>query len=326
VSVLDEIHQKAAKARIPLAVHFDLTYRCHQRCVHCYLPESWRRGAGPGPELDTAGVTAILDQMAAAGTLFLSFSGGEIFQRPDLLSILTSARRLNFSVSLMTSGINGPDRGQMSALADLGLEGLYLSLYSLEAAVNDRVTGLPGSWEKAWRTLQACRNQKVPLIINCTALTLNFLKVAELKRFADQEGFRFRLSDQLIPRLDGLPHPPGLILGPGERRQLAKKMGTPEADLRPEPIGLPEGTQRKTRTTCRAGFSFGYISPRGMLQPCLEVPWVCGQLPGEASLADIWQKSATLGRWRHMVNQLGTGEVRACDYLRKQSIKRDGHD
>lgn len=96
MALIDQIYQKAQSKKIPLAIQFDLTYRCHQSCLHCYLPETWRRGEGPGPELSTLQVQAILTQLAAAGTLFLSFSGGEIFLRPDLWTILEEARNLNF--------------------------------------------------------------------------------------------------------------------------------------------------------------------------------------------------------------------------------------
>ncbi|MBM4284566.1 MAG: radical SAM protein [Deltaproteobacteria bacterium] len=107
MAVLDHVYQKAREHLIPLSVHFDLTYRCHQRCIHCYIPEAWRRGEGPGPELTTHQIKNILDQLADAGTFFLTFSGGEIFLREDFFEILCYARDLNFSISLMTSGTCG---------------------------------------------------------------------------------------------------------------------------------------------------------------------------------------------------------------------------
>ena len=95
MGILEQVKRRACKQRIPLTVHFDLTYRCHQRCLPCYLPES---------ELHTPQVRSILDQQAAAGAFFLAFSGGEIFRRSNLLSILEYARGVNFSLSLMSSG------------------------------------------------------------------------------------------------------------------------------------------------------------------------------------------------------------------------------
>lgn len=128
MKTLDRAFARAKEALIPLSVHFDLTYRCHQRCIHCYLPGAWRQGQGPGPELTTAQVKKILDQLAAAGTFFITFSGGEIFLRPDCFSILEYARSLNFSMSVFTSGTFGLDPGRIKYLARMGIEGIYFSL------------------------------------------------------------------------------------------------------------------------------------------------------------------------------------------------------
>ena len=39
---IGDIYKKAARANVPIAVHFDLTYRCNLNCIHCYLPEKDR--------------------------------------------------------------------------------------------------------------------------------------------------------------------------------------------------------------------------------------------------------------------------------------------
>jgi MoaA/NifB/PqqE/SkfB family radical SAM enzyme len=36
-ALLQEMSDKALKLNIPLSVQLDLTYRCNERCVHCYL-------------------------------------------------------------------------------------------------------------------------------------------------------------------------------------------------------------------------------------------------------------------------------------------------
>jgi len=35
--LIQEMAAKALKLNIPLSVHLDLTYRCNERCIHCYL-------------------------------------------------------------------------------------------------------------------------------------------------------------------------------------------------------------------------------------------------------------------------------------------------
>ena len=66
---------KALKLNIPLSVQLDLTYRCNERCIHCYLDHD------DHGEMTTAEIKDLLDQMADAGVFYLTISGGEIMMR-----------------------------------------------------------------------------------------------------------------------------------------------------------------------------------------------------------------------------------------------------
>jgi MoaA/NifB/PqqE/SkfB family radical SAM enzyme len=68
---MQEMSGRALALGVPLSVHMDLTYRCNERCAHCYLDHG-NRG-----ELNTAEIKDVLDQLAAAGVFFVVFSGGE---------------------------------------------------------------------------------------------------------------------------------------------------------------------------------------------------------------------------------------------------------
>ena len=87
-SLMEEMGVKALELGIPLSVQLDLTYRCNERCVHCYLDHE------DHGEMTTAEIKHLLDEMAAAGVLFLTLSGGEIFLRKDFFEILEYAREL----------------------------------------------------------------------------------------------------------------------------------------------------------------------------------------------------------------------------------------
>ena len=97
--LMDRLISRTVRKHRPVSVHFDLTYRCNERCVHCYLDHD------DHGELTTAECLNILEELAQAGTLFLTFSGGEIFLRPDLYQILAAARRLHFDISLKSNAL-----------------------------------------------------------------------------------------------------------------------------------------------------------------------------------------------------------------------------
>src|SRR5215468_1942211 len=94
----EQIIDRSVAAGIPLSVHVDLTMRCNERCVHCYRVVERRR-----PELTTEELVGLLGDLARAGTLYLTFSGGEVFLRRDLFELIAHAKRLRFDVRLKTN-------------------------------------------------------------------------------------------------------------------------------------------------------------------------------------------------------------------------------
>ena len=98
MSLMQEMGSRALTLGVPLSVHLDLTYRCNEHCIHCYLDQE------DHGEMNTAEIKGVLDQLAAAGVFFLVFSGGEIFLRTDLFELIEHARSLMFCVKLKTNG------------------------------------------------------------------------------------------------------------------------------------------------------------------------------------------------------------------------------
>jgi len=84
-ALIAEMAEKALRLHIPLSVQLDLTYRCNERCIHCYLDHDDQG------ELTTGEIRGLLDQLADAGVFFLTLSGGEILMRRDFFQILEHA-------------------------------------------------------------------------------------------------------------------------------------------------------------------------------------------------------------------------------------------
>src|SRR5437588_9775099 len=99
MSLMSEVGQKAFNLGVPIAVHMDVTYRCNERCVHCYLDHD------DHGEMTTAEIKYVLDQLAEAGVFFITFSGGEVLMRRDFFEIVEYARRLMFNVKIKTNAV-----------------------------------------------------------------------------------------------------------------------------------------------------------------------------------------------------------------------------
>src|SRR4051812_26953539 len=99
ISLMEGLNQRALDAGVPLGAHVDLTWRCNERCVHCYLDHE------DPAELTLDEIRRLLDSLADAGVFFLTLSGGEIFLRRDLEQIVAHARARSFDIKLKTNAL-----------------------------------------------------------------------------------------------------------------------------------------------------------------------------------------------------------------------------
>ncbi len=121
----------------PLWLLAELTYRCPLQCPYCSNPV---RYAGIQDELTTAEWLGVLTQARALGSAQLGLSGGEPLARPDLVELVTEARRLGYFSNLITSAV-GLDAGHLDALQAAGLDSVQISFQAASPALNDRIAG-----------------------------------------------------------------------------------------------------------------------------------------------------------------------------------------
>jgi radical SAM protein with 4Fe4S-binding SPASM domain len=268
--ILDEVCEKAARRRIPLTVHLDLTWRCNAHCIHCYLPD---HGAG---EMATAQVLHLIEELAGAGTLFLLISGGEALLRPDLFEIIERARALSFAVVLKTNGTLIDDQAA-GRLAGLSLYRLDVSLYSHRAEVHDAITRLAGSWRRSVRAIQRLTAAGLKVRVVNVLMKANTGDEAALHEFARSLGASYTLDPTVTPRLDGDRTVTSLGLGLDELRSAFSEpfLAGVIRDLC-EADGLPQAV--RDSLLCSAGHYSCYVSPSGELFPCIQLPLSCGNV------------------------------------------------
>src|SRR6185503_239215 len=92
----------------------------------------------------------ILDQMAAAGCLWLLYTGGEILARRDFLDIYTHAKRNGFLITLFTNGTMITEK-VADYLAEWRPFSVEITVYGRTRATYERLTGVPGSYDKCMR-------------------------------------------------------------------------------------------------------------------------------------------------------------------------------
>ena len=147
MSLLAEMNQKALNLGLPISVQLDITYRCNERCVHCYLDHD------DHGEMTTAS-TELLAQLAGKR---LSAQRRKFSLRRDF-EIMERARQLLFNVKVKTNGVMIHEK-EAARLRQLGVEQVQISVYSHRTEVHDAITKLPGSLKRTIRAIRFLKSR-----------------------------------------------------------------------------------------------------------------------------------------------------------------------
>jgi len=294
--------------------HIDPTWRCPLRCRHCYL------GGEAPEELSLQELEDVLDQLASMGVMSLLFSGGEVFARSDFLEIVAAAWRRGFMVLVKTSGTRcGPEARE--ALAGLGVRTVHVSMYSHQAAVHDRVTQLPGSFEQSLATVLHLQELGVRVEAAVTLLQGFEDDFSVVRRGLQDLGVRAVAINELkdIGCFDGYSLDGLWVDDATKREQWETAFGD-----RP-----PKREVQAEEPLCLAGRLSLYVGPDGGVRPCLEWPETVGNVR-DARLEDIWRDHPALSTLRNL--SWGTTEKcmrcedRAwCHPCAARSLQETGH-
>lgn len=303
---LRAIMQAAERGYRPVSAMIELTHRCHLACSHCYLEDN-HRWQDKARELSTAEAKSCIDQLHAAGCMFLTVTGGEVFLRRDLFDLLAHARSRGLAVTLFTTGTL-LDARALDTLASLHLRGVELSLYSTDPSVHDGITGRAGSHEKTMDTLSQLLARQVPVSIKCPLMQSNFASYPALKALAQQLGISLAVDATVVPRNDGGDRPTGQRM---DLRQLTEFYEQPE--FRPA-ARVQRRLPLATDSICAIGKRSCVIGPFGDVYTCLGYRPPIGNLR-EQSFAAIWRDEGTL----YALRRVRAGDVAVCSTCEKFS-------
>jgi radical SAM protein with 4Fe4S-binding SPASM domain len=289
-ALLQEMSEKALKLNIPLSVQLDLTYRCNERCVHCYLDHD------DHGEMTTAEIKHLLDEMADAGVFILTLSGGEIFLRKDFFDLLEHARRLMFCVKLKTNAVLIREH-EAARIRDLGVESIQVSIYSHRPEVHDAITLIPGSLKRSLDAIRFLKSQGLKVIIANVLMTQNMQDYPGVRALAAELGVECSLDPTVTPMMDGNRSILDLGVDQGALRQVfrdASLVGDVDEFCA---IPAKAGESELDATPCSAGHTACYVSPYGEVFPCVQFPLPTGNVR-QQRFVDIWRHSEQMNEVR----------------------------
>jgi radical SAM protein with 4Fe4S-binding SPASM domain len=290
MSLMQEMNERALELSVPLGVHLDITYRCNERCVHCYLDHD------DHGEMTTSEIKDVLDQLAEAGTFFLTLSGGEVLMRRDFFEILEHARRLLFNVKIKTNGVM-IRQAEAGRIRDLGVEQVQISIYSRRPEIHDAITKLPGSLKRSVEAVRFLKTQGLKVTIANVLMTANLGEHAGVQALAAELGVNYTLDPTITPKIDGDTAILNLRIPGAELNAVFHNknlVGNVEEFCAPPPA---PGDDIMEGLPCSAGHTAAYITPYGDVFPCVQFPLPSGNVRRQRFI-DIWRDSPELNEVR----------------------------
>jgi len=290
MSLMEVMGQRALELGVPFSVHLDVTYRCNERCIHCYLDHD------DHGEMTTSEIKAVLDQVAEAGTFMLTFSGGEVFMRRDFFELVEYARRLLFAVRIKTNGVM-IRRAEAERLLRLGVDQIQISIYSHRAEVHDAITKLPGSLKRSLDAIRFLKSQGLKVVIANILMKSNMADYGGVQRVAIELGVPYALDPTITPKIDGDTSILNLRIPASDLNIVMHDetlVGSLDEYCAPPP---PAGADDMDAYSCSAGHTLAYISPYGDVYPCVQFPLPSGNVRRQKFI-DIWRNSPQLAEVR----------------------------
>ena len=266
------VFSQAHKERMPVSGTLELTFRCNYSCVHCYCNLPANDSAARKREMTFAEIDRISTELVEMGTLFLLITGGEPLLRPDFRDIWVMLKGKGFLLQLFTNGSLITEK-MADFLVEYPAVTTEITLYGGTKETYERVTGVPGSYEKCLRGIDYLLERNLPFEIKTVAMRYNMHEIQLMKQMALNWGMaEFRFDPHINARLDGSTAPFAQRLTPKEVVQLDIEDGK-RSEAYSESFSLfctgqGDTPQRHDVFTCGAGATSYVIDPFGVASPC----------------------------------------------------------
>jgi radical SAM protein with 4Fe4S-binding SPASM domain len=266
------VHRSVNARRVPVNGTIEVTNRCPLSCSHCYNNLPMHDAEARRRELSTEDHYRLLDELEAMGCLWLLYTGGEIFARRDFLDIYTYAKKKGFLITLFTNGTLITE-SIADYLVDWPPFSIEITLYGATRETYEKLTQVPGSYEKCMRGIRLLLQRNLPLKLKTVAVSINYHEIDAMEEIAESLGVEFKFDAMINPRIDCSSSPLAVRLTPAELvhldvqapervaewRRLAEELAPP----------LPVEGETKQLYECGGGVNSWAVDPYGDLSICV---------------------------------------------------------
>lgn len=284
------------------SVMFELTYRCSEKCIHCYNIGATRNDSevnhrGDLVELSISDYKRIIDELCDEGLVKVCLSGGDPFAKSIVWDIIDYLHEKEIAFDVFTNGqsiVNDVER-----LANYFPRLIGVSIYSGNPSTHDKITRVRGSWEKSLSVVKQLSEHATPTVLKCCVMRPNVKDYHTVMKLGKEYGLTVQYELNVTDSIDGdkcasryLRLPPDIL------EIVLRDANTPMYVGKEAPNfgGYPKDMDKNG---CGAGMNTFCITPDGHLIPCCAFHMEFGNLR-EEPLAKIMKESKELRYWRSL--------------------------
>lgn len=260
----------------------ELTYRCNEKCIHCYADTPFDNGE----ELTTAEYRDVIDQLRDLGCMGVLVTGGEATLRQDFFEITEYIKKCGMLVDVYTNGLHLSEKF-LDRLIALKPNSVSFSFYGGTPEIHDLVTTVPGSFEKSLKSLMTVKCSGIDTYIKTVVMRENVDDYENLLRLGKRLGVSILSSLSIMPSHGGKSAEPYRLLDTEKYVEILKLQEKYElADFGRE-------VHKRGNYICASGLDALSIDPFGGVHPCNAQPMLLGNVRNDR-LRDIWENSTQL--------------------------------
>ena len=299
----------------PFNASIELSPRCNFKCIHCYLDDKRTENN----EMSTSQIKTIIDILAEAGMLVLTFTGGEPLLRKDFKEIYLYARKKGMQVELFTNGFL-LDKELLEIFRAYPPLELDISLYGSTDEKYEEITGVKGAFTKIKDNIKLFKENGISLSLKSPIMSNLVDDMDGMFLLAKEISVNMRIRFSMIPTVNNDSKTNLQINAKKAVELYASYSNTYNNDVKILCKSMANANLRlgKTRYACGMGKCSCFIDYQGKIYPCIETrPLGIGLNIFDEDFETIWGK---IGKYSYEQLQIEDEKDYKCLTCKSVSI------
>ncbi len=164
-------------------VSMEVTERCNNNCVHCYINLPANDEEAKEKEITLEEIKAVANEAAKMGCLSWHLTGGEPLLREDFPDIYLYLKKKGIRVTLFTNAtLIGSEMANL--FKKYPPQDIEVSIYGLSKKTYEAITRNPGSFDAFKQGINLLKENEIPFTLKAAALLQNFQEIKKMRDLA----------------------------------------------------------------------------------------------------------------------------------------------